>query len=153
MAVKKAALKILVVDDDSGLLTLMVDGLRHMGISLSVSTAQDTHHAVQKLLSVLPDLLVTDLQLPDGSGIDLCAFCRANRELTHTKVLAITGHHSAITNWKALDHGADEYLRKPFTPDELRQAVKRLLGLTGTENHAWQDLTKGAEEFLQGGTQ
>lgn len=121
--------RLLLVDDDPALLLMLVDSLEGLWEKASIGTARDGRRGLEKLMEQRPDLLVTDIEMPGLSGIELCRWARQDPELIHTKILAITGRHGAEYSRDALDSGADEYITKPFSPDELRQAAVRLLGL------------------------
>jgi CheY-like chemotaxis protein len=129
--------RVLLVDDDPDLLLMMVDAMEWMFEKASIGTAQDGQRALEKLLSLRPDLLITDIEMPRLSGLELCRRVRQERELDHTKILAITGHHGPRFSMAALDSGADEYLVKPFAPDELRKAAVRLLGASTFTAAGW----------------
>ncbi len=122
--------KLLLVDDDPDQLLLMVDSLEGVRSRARIATARDAKGAREKLLRLHPDLLVLDLGLPDASGLELCRWARGERDLARLKVLAVTGHHDPARNREALASGADEYLTKPFVPEELAASAERLLGLT-----------------------
>jgi len=122
--------RLLLVDDDPDLLLTLVDSLDGLWEKASIGTARDGRRGLEKLLERRPDLLVTDLEMPGLSGVELCRCVRSNPEFVHMKILAITGRHGSQYSRTVLDSGADEYLPKPFTPDELRQAAVRLLGVS-----------------------
>jgi len=120
---------LLLIDDDPDLLLVMVKALEWMCDKASIGTARDGRRGLERLEELHPDLLVTDLELPGLTGLELCRRVRRNPEMAHTKILAITGHHGSRYSRSVLDSGADEYLVKPFAPEELRSAAVRLLGL------------------------
>lgn len=123
--------RILVVDDVPDMLKMTAWLLKVTWPQAAVWTARNGRIAQRKLEAMRPDLLVTDLNLPVLSGIELCRWVRENRDLVHTKVIAMTGYDSADLNWEALKNGADEYIPKPFSAAEFRSSARRLLGLEG----------------------
>jgi two-component system KDP operon response regulator KdpE len=79
--------------------------------------------ACEALEQYVPDLLILDVGLPDISGWDVLDFVRAHPDLRQTAVIMLTGHADAHDIETAANKGADEYLLKPFRPDELRRLV------------------------------
>jgi two-component system OmpR family response regulator len=113
---------LLVVDDDAELRDLLVRALERDGHFVQACGALST--ARRALFEDKPDLVVLDLELPDGDGIDLC------RELRTTSnpipVLMLTAHSEVATRVGSLDAGADDFLGKPFAVAELRARVRAL---------------------------
>jgi DNA-binding response OmpR family regulator len=116
------------VDDEPDLLKLVVWMLKAMLPGASIRTATDGRRAAAKLSEFRPDLLVTDLRLPGMTGNELCRLVRERRELARTRILAMTAYDDPKTSREALESGADVYLAKPFSAEELRRAAARLLG-------------------------
>lgn len=120
--------KVLLVEDDPDMLLVMVEALEGLSGKISVGTAADGRRGLKKFMDFRPDLIVTDIQMPGFSGMELCRWICQNKEIYPVKILAITGQPGEKSRQGALESGADEYLTKPFTPEELRQVVLRLLG-------------------------
>jgi DNA-binding NtrC family response regulator len=116
--------KILVVDDSPDTLEVIRRNLISQGYK--VFTAPGVEEAMEILGSDGVDLVVTDLKMPRANGLDLIRHVREN--LKNTEVIMITGYASIEGAVKAVKTGAEEYLAKPFTDDELFAAVKRALG-------------------------
>jgi DNA-binding response OmpR family regulator len=75
-----------------------------------------------------PDLILLDVNLPDGNGIDLCRRLKENAVVRHIPVLLVTGEASSIDNKvSGFDAGADDYVLKPFRMKELLARVGSLL--------------------------
>ena len=115
---------ILVVDDAPDTLEVIQRNLLSRGFR--VYTAQGVDEALGILGSTNIDLVITDFKMPKASGLDLIRHVREN--LRDTEVMMITGYASIEGAVKAVKSGAEEYLSKPFTDDELFAAVKRALG-------------------------
>ncbi len=92
-----------------------------------VSVAYDGETGLSKIKEIKPDLLVLDLMLPNRGGYDICFNIRQNSELKTMKILMVTALNQQIDEEKGMMVGADEYLTKPFEPDQLLTAVRKLL--------------------------
>jgi len=74
-----------------------------------------------------PDLIILDLVLPDGHGLELCGLIRASAKLSRTPIIALTGLTDFEDKKKGFEAGVDQYLEKPLVVDELSLWVKALL--------------------------
>ena len=115
--------RILVVDDSPPTLEVLERNLTAAGYQ--VLTAPDVSGAVELLGEMGVELVVTDLKMPHVSGLDLVRHVREN--LKDTEVMMITGYPSIEGAVEAVKTGAEEYLAKPFTDEELLAAVQRAL--------------------------
>ncbi len=113
--------QVLVVDDSHVIRRLVEVVLEQ--INIEVMTVGNGSKACEALEQYLPDLLILDVGLPDISGWDVLDFVRAHPDLRQTAVIMLTGHADAHDIETAANKGADEYLLKPFRPDELRRLV------------------------------
>jgi DNA-binding response OmpR family regulator len=120
--------KILTVDDDADLLALVGFALTQAGYA--VVKAADTHEALRVFDAEAPDLVILDINLPSGSGFDVC---RAIRQRAKTPVMMLTVRGEETDLVKALEIGADDYLTKPFSPRTLLARVRALLRRAGME--------------------
>ncbi len=119
------AIKILIVDDDEDLCIALTDFISQMGVQ--VQTAGSVAEAQQKLQNeTLPfDLVLTDLRIPGGSGMDVLKAARA-RSLD-SLVTIITGFASIETAIEASRLGAYNYIAKPFSLDEIGVQVRNMI--------------------------
>jgi len=122
-------MKLLVVDDDPDLLALVAFALTNAGYS--VGKAADTHEALKGFDSELPNLGILDINLPSGSGFDVCRNIRGRSEVP---ILMLTARGEEQDLVRALELGADDYLTKPFSPRTLLARVKALLRRAGIES-------------------
>jgi two-component system phosphate regulon response regulator OmpR len=113
---------ILVVDDDVRLRDLLNQFLAHHGFR--VSTAADTATAAAMLQSLAFDLLVLDVMVPGEDGV---AFTRRLRETSEVPILLLTAMSEKQDRIAGLLSGADDYLTKPFEPDELLLRIRAIL--------------------------
>ncbi len=121
-------MRVLIVDDHDEVRDLLSRTLRRDGHE--TSTAATAKEARAKLEASSVDVVVLDVALPDGSGIDLCRDLR--RGGISTPVLLLTAHAAVPERVAGLDARADDFLAKPFAVSELRARV-RALGRRGPE--------------------
>lgn len=119
MALRKE--NILVVDDDIDILELLQRHLKAM--DYHVYKAISVKEAVYILKDTFIDLLITDIRMPEVDGLQLLKF--ADEHYPKMPKLVITGYPSVDGALKVIKSGATEYLTKPFTKEELKQAVQR----------------------------
>jgi two-component system response regulator QseB len=115
-------MRILVVEDDKIIGDGLVQGL--LMDNYAVDWVETTASAYTALLTTPYDLLVLDIGLPDGSGLDVLTKLR--REKSDVPVLILTAYDETPHKIKGLDLGADDYLIKPFDLDELRARIRAL---------------------------
>jgi DNA-binding response OmpR family regulator len=117
--------KILVVDDDLDLLALLTLSFGEAGFS--VMTASNGADALKQARS-LPDLIVLDLVLPEIDGFTVRERLKRDRATASIPIIIITGLVSQLNRLAGLGCGANDYVTKPFTPDELLARIRTLLG-------------------------
>jgi DNA-binding response OmpR family regulator len=126
----KAAIKILIVEDDQLLLEALLISLQKYGYSVDCVT--NGLDAANRLSEQTYDLVVLDLTLPGMDGLDLLRHLRT--ELTRLPVLIVTARSSLQDRVKGLDLGANDYLIKPFALAELEARIRSLLRFTYFNN-------------------
>lgn len=114
--------RILVIEDHPNLLRSITQALCESGFE---ATSAATLKSATEQFSSEIDLVILDLMLPDGNGLDWLAKMRANRNAV--PVLILTARDSVSDRVHGLDQGADDYLIKPFAFDELLARVRALL--------------------------
>ena len=119
--------RLLLVDDDRDTLQVMALALEGIWENARIETALDGEEAVLKLSRLNPDLIVTDLNMPEMGGLEVCLASKLRWGLHHAKVLVITGSRDRNACKRAFEAGADDYMTKPFTPADLRRAAISLL--------------------------
>ncbi len=118
----KEAKHIWVVEDDPGIASQLVRGLRRAGLMVSLST-QDLD--VRECLRAEPDLVILDLMLPDRSGFEILAEIRERSSLP---VIVVTARGNLEDRLKAFDLGAQDYVTKPFFVEEVLARVRVRIG-------------------------
>ncbi len=119
----KTETTLLVVDDIIETLEVLERNLTAAGYK--VLTAKSVAEALKVLRDSQVDLVITDLKMPGRSGLDLVRYVREN--LKDTEVMVITGYATVESAVEAVKIGAEEYLAKPFTDEELLKAVRKTL--------------------------
>jgi two-component system alkaline phosphatase synthesis response regulator PhoP len=114
--------RVLVVDDEPDVLMLTCTALEDAGFD--VIRAKDVPNARKLLLSEIPDLIVTDIMMPDESGFSLIKYVRENSGIKNTPIIVTSVLDSES---EIFQQGADAYLPKPFTPEELIKMVTDLV--------------------------
>ena len=118
-------LKVLIVEDENSLLELLKFNFTKDGFK--VDTAMDGETALEKILHKAPDLLILDWMLPKLSGIELCRRIRKNKELKNLPIIMLTARGEEEDRLRGLETGADDYVTKPFSVNELMARVKAVL--------------------------
>jgi two-component system catabolic regulation response regulator CreB len=116
---------ILLLEDDPAIAKTVVYALERAG--LRVTHCLLVADALRQLAIAQHDVLVLDIGLPDGSGLDVCRHVRATPALQHRPVLMLSAHGEEIDRVLGLELGADDYVTKPFSPRELVARVRGLL--------------------------
>jgi two-component system, OmpR family, phosphate regulon response regulator OmpR len=117
--------RLLLIDDDTRLATMVGDYLGHAGYEV---VHAPTLAAGRELLATqVFDALVLDLMLPDGDGLDLTRSLRASPATRALPLLMLTARGEPLDRIVGLELGADDYLAKPFEPRELLARIKALL--------------------------
>ena len=116
--------RILIVEDNP-------DVAHYMGSLLcqrySVYYASDGRQGVERALELMPDLIITDLMMPELDGFELCQQIRTSPITDHIPIIVVTAKISDKERIRGFEVGADAYLAKPFNSDELRALVERQL--------------------------
>lgn len=120
---KRASPRILLIDDDAGVREVVVRALGAAGYD--VSALADAAGARQALAEGPFDLAILDVNLPDANGLDLCGEIVARHEKLPVMMLTVVADESDIV--RALEAGADDYVRKPFGTRELTARVQAVL--------------------------
>src|SRR5688500_3123702 len=118
--------KILVVDDDSDIVELLCFNLKKAGFA--VGTAMNGVEALKKARSILPDLILLDLMLPEMDGFAVCEVLRRDSATASIPIVMVTALSTELGRLAGLGAGADEYIAKPFSPRLLIERLERLLG-------------------------
>ena len=115
--------KVLVVDDEQSIVTLLKYNLETAGYIVEV--AYDGEEALEKVNEIQPELVVLDVMLPKKDGIEVCKTIRSDKNLV--PILMLTAKDDEFDRVLGLELGADDYMTKPFSPREVVARVKAIL--------------------------
>jgi putative two-component system response regulator len=138
-------MRVLIVDDDSIALELLKDTLVDSGHE--VHCAADGHEALEMLAKIECEVIVSDWEMPKLDGIGLCKAIRRGATSTYIYIILLTGHNRMSERITGLSAGADDFMAKPFEPQELLarlQTAERIVSLE-TRDVAIFSLAKLAE--------
>lgn len=116
---------IYIIDDEPDILELVEMNLVKAGFT----TEAFSHGKIlmQALSNRLPDLLILDLMLPDMDGLEICRQIRSRKEFKKLPIVMLTAKVELDEKIEGLDSGADDYITKPFSPQELISRVRAVL--------------------------
>ena len=130
--------KVLIVDDEPGILATMGPLLRSRGYD--VVTAMNGRGALESVERDKPDLIVLDLGLPDMDGFEVC---RIVRERSLTPIVVLSARGAEGDKVRALDTGADDYVTKPFGAEELTARIRAALRRADSPLGASEPIVRG----------
>lgn len=115
---------LLVVEDNADMRAYL---RRHLSGDYDIIEAEDGEAGLQTAREHEPDLIVSDVMMPRASGTALCEAIKSDEDLRATPVVLLTAKAASSDAIEGLEHGADDYLTKPFDIGELRARIERLL--------------------------
>jgi two-component system, OmpR family, phosphate regulon response regulator PhoB len=117
--------RVLVVEDESAIAELISINLRHAGYEVVIAAAAD--QAQSEIDRVLPDLVLLDWMLPGQSGLMLARRWRSEARTRELPIIMLTARAEESDKINGLDAGADDYLTKPFSTNELMARIRAVL--------------------------
>lgn len=137
--------KVLVIDDEPDIRELLEITLLRMG--LDTATAGSVKEALLSIQSFKPDLCLTDMKLPDGTGLDIVRYIQ--RDYAHIPVAVITAFGSMESAVEALKAGAYDFVSKPVDLSKLRDLVQTALTLSGHVENTSSDQVKSSKSTVE----
>ncbi|MBN2092871.1 response regulator [candidate division KSB1 bacterium] len=117
---------LLIVDDNTDLRQYINDHLRE---EYQIIVAKDGKEGLDKAIHYVPDLIVSDVVMPNMNGIELCAKIKRDELTSHIPVILLTVRSSHDFKIEGLEIGADDYITKPFEIEELKARIRNLIEL------------------------
>ena len=124
---------VLVVDDDPGMREVMSNILAID--RATVHTAVDGKDAIQKTLTVRPDLILLDINMPNLNGLTFCKAIRAGAETSRIPIIVVTAVTAPGKLEECMSAGADDFVEKPFRVEELLIRVRAMFATTHITDH------------------
>jgi len=118
--------KILIADDEEYIRELIKASLEDGGYE--ISEAEDGILTLDLVRKVIPDLVILDIMMPGIIGYRVCEEIKKNPDTAHTKVIFVSARGHEVSKMTGQMAGGDDYLVKPFEPQEIREMVKKWLG-------------------------
>lgn len=122
--------KILIVDDDPNIRLLLKQTLEELEeIGIKLLTAENGETALDIIITEMPELVFLDVMMPKMNGFDVCNAVKIKLLLKDVFVVLLTVKGQKIDKQRGVDVGADKYMTKPFSPDEIITVAKEVLGI------------------------
>lgn len=122
--VRRQRPSLLIVDDSKELCEYLRDQLNE---DYNITLAFGGNSAWNIILQSRPDLIITDMKMPDGDGIELCRKVKSNAELDNTPIIMLTGEGDESLQLEALELHVDQYMQKPFNMTILQSTIRQIL--------------------------
>ena len=118
------AVNILVVEDYSEMRAFIKDILKS---NYHITEAENGKIGYQKALNEGPDLIITDVMMPEMSGLELCKKIKKNVNISHIPIIMLTARNTVENEIEGLETGANYFIKKPFNVDQLQLVVRNIL--------------------------
>jgi signal transduction histidine kinase/DNA-binding response OmpR family regulator/ligand-binding sensor domain-containing protein len=118
-------LDVLVVEDNEDIRDYILQCLGQQHYNITV--AKNGEEGLEKAMSLIPDIIISDVMMPKKNGFDLVEDVRKHTSTSHIPIILLTAKSEIDSKLKGLNRGADDYLTKPFNPRELNIRVKNLI--------------------------
>lgn len=115
---------ILIVEDSEDVRLYLTDILKE---NYNLSIAENGENGLKMVMDISPDLIISDVMMPQMDGIEFCKRVKSNWQTSHIPVILLTAKASSESKIEGLETGADDYLTKPFSYKELSVRIKNLL--------------------------
>ena len=134
--------KILVIDDEADFINLAAYYLRDTGFE--IMSAQAGMPGLHQARRHLPDIILLDLGLPDIDGLSVCEILRRQPSTAHIQIVLVTAMAGEIARTNALASGANHFLTKPFSREDLANCVEKALRARDAQTDAEAAAPEGA---------
>lgn len=136
VAQKRSTKKILVVDDNEDMRSFLIAIL---GSEYDVIAAKDGAEALKTIKSEMPDMVISDLMMPNMGGLEMTQRMKQQEELRYIPIVLLTAKSAIESKLEAMEFGADDYVTKPFEPEYLRARVRNILSQREQLERSYRD--------------
>lgn len=126
--------RILIIEDDPDILELLEYNLTKQNYRVYTATNGET--GLSSVRSIQPDLIILDIMLPGIDGLEVCKAIRTDKDLPYIALIMLTAKSQESDVIVGLELGADDYMSKPFSPNELAARIKAVLRRNGPNGEA-----------------
>lgn len=120
-------MQVLLVDDSPLMRRYVSRTLEMTGIDVAIHEAENGKQAIERAVNIRPNVIITDLNMPEMSGEELVLHVRNSPDLKDTPVLVLSADRSALRPLELSKAGAVAYLTKPVSPETLRETLMNIL--------------------------
>ena len=120
--------RLLIIEDDQSLTDVLAYNLQNAGYKVAI--ARDGQDGIHQAKHRVPDLIILDLMLPVVDGLEVCRQLRRAPETSEVPIIMLTARGEEQDKLRGLDMGADDYLTKPFSPQELLARLRAVIRRT-----------------------
>lgn len=135
---------LLLAEDDADTAAFTISILKD---SFNVLHAKNGQQALQLIAENLPDIVLSDIMMPEKDGIELLHEIRTDELTSHLPVVLFSAKASLENRLKGLQHGADAYISKPFSPEELKLTVQNLFATVQRNKEAYKEAIHSEKTF------
>ena len=121
-----SGVKILVVDDEKAVISVIRRFLERAQTPFQIEVAMDGYDAGHQVATFRPDVIFLDLRLPGIDGFEVCRRIKSDPESAVSHVIAMTGYYEGDVAQRIVELGAAMLMQKPFTPDDLRRVLAKV---------------------------
>ncbi|MCB9283379.1 MAG: response regulator [Lewinellaceae bacterium] len=134
---------LLVIEDNPDVRTFLV---RCLDEQYRVATAENGQIGIDKALELIPDIIISDVMMPEKDGFEVCAFLKKDTRTSHIPIVMLTARAAVEDRIAGLERGADAYMAKPFHQGELTVQLKNLLESRRRLQERYRNLEAPAEK-------
>ncbi|MBE2278765.1 MAG: helix-turn-helix domain-containing protein [Ignavibacteriaceae bacterium] len=135
---------ILVVEDGPEVLSFLKASFEG---SYEVISAENGREGIQKAFEFIPDIIVSDIMMPEVDGLELCTVLKKDERTSHIPIILLTADAREINKLGGLRVGADDFVSKPFSTGELKMRVKNLISTRESLRKSFATKTLKSDEF------